>query len=180
MSYTTFEISDLRLSKDKIRSGETVNVSVQVQNTGQRAGDEIVQCYVQDCVARLTRPVRELEGFRRVTLQPGETRASNLRWGRTSCRITGLAESGCSSQASSRYGLAMTAGQSWKAHLRSPGSASQSTGHTQSAALALRIEYRSKYGYPSDLPGGMNKADANPYGLITEPDNRHRLDNKSQ
>ena len=72
MSYTTFEISDLHLSKDKIKSGETVNVSVQVQNTGQRAGDEIVQCYIQDCVSRLTRPVRELKGFRRVTLQPGE------------------------------------------------------------------------------------------------------------
>lgn len=73
LSYTTFEISDLQLSKEKIKSGETVNVSVQVQNTGRRAGDEIVQCYIQDCVSRLTRPVRELKGFQRVTLQPSET-----------------------------------------------------------------------------------------------------------
>ncbi|MHB8113916.1 MAG: glycoside hydrolase family 3 N-terminal domain-containing protein [Bellilinea sp.] len=74
LSYTTFEISDLRLSQDQFKAGETVNVSVQVQNSGQRAGDEIVQCYIQDCVSHLTRPVRELKGFRRVTLQPGESR----------------------------------------------------------------------------------------------------------
>ncbi|MHB0967905.1 MAG: fibronectin type III-like domain-contianing protein, partial [Bellilinea sp.] len=60
--------------RDQFKAGETVNVSVQVQNTAQRAGDEVVQCYVQDCVSRLTRPVRELKGFRRVSLQPGETR----------------------------------------------------------------------------------------------------------
>ena len=74
LSYTTFEISDLRLSRDQFKAGETVNVSVLVQNAGQRAGDEVVQCYVQDCVSRLTRPVRELKGFKRMSLQPGETR----------------------------------------------------------------------------------------------------------
>jgi beta-glucosidase len=71
LSYTTFEISAPRLSAASIRPNEPVEVSVDVRNTGARVGDEVVQLYVRDVVSSVTRPVRELRGFRRVTLQPG-------------------------------------------------------------------------------------------------------------
>lgn len=74
LSYTTFEITDLKLSVGRLKADEKVIVAVRVTNTGSRAGDEVVQCYIQDCVSRLTRPVRELKGFSRVSLQPGESR----------------------------------------------------------------------------------------------------------
>ena len=74
LSYTTFAYADLALSASEIQAGESVTVSVTVTNTGARAGEEVAQCYVQDCVASLTRPVRELKGFARVALEPGEAR----------------------------------------------------------------------------------------------------------
>jgi beta-glucosidase len=74
LSYTTFRLSDLRLSSQRARAGETVRVSVEVENTGARAGDEVVQLYVRDVVATVTRPVKELRGFERVALGPGERR----------------------------------------------------------------------------------------------------------
>ena len=73
LSYTTFAISQPRLSSDRISVGEAVTVSVDVRNTGARAGDEVVQVYVRDLIASVTRPVRELKGFKRVTLAPGES-----------------------------------------------------------------------------------------------------------
>jgi beta-glucosidase len=51
-----------------------VTVTVEVENTGRRAGDEVVQLYIRDVAASVTRPVKELKGFQRVTLQPGEKR----------------------------------------------------------------------------------------------------------
>ena len=74
LSYTTFRFSNLQLSAPRIRVNEKLMVSVDVENTGQRAGDEVVQLYIRDPVASMTRPVKELKGFQRVTLQPGETR----------------------------------------------------------------------------------------------------------
>lgn len=74
LSYTTFAFSDIKVSASEIGAGETVTVSAAVTNTGARAGETVAQCYVQDCVASLTRPVRELKGFARVALKPGETR----------------------------------------------------------------------------------------------------------
>ena len=74
LSYTTFEISAPRLSRDRIGAGDDVQVSVDVRNTGARAGDEVVQLYIRDRVSSVTRPVQELRGFQRVTLQPGESR----------------------------------------------------------------------------------------------------------
>jgi beta-glucosidase len=73
-SYTTFELSDLRLSSTEIPADGEVEVSATVRNTGERAGDEVVQLYVRDVEASLTRPVKELRGFARVTLEPGEAR----------------------------------------------------------------------------------------------------------
>jgi beta-glucosidase len=74
LSYTQFAITNLRLSRENIAPAESVRVSVDVQNTGLRAGDEVVQLYIRDVAASVTRPVRELKGFRRITLRPGEKR----------------------------------------------------------------------------------------------------------
>ncbi|HWA31161.1 MAG TPA: glycoside hydrolase family 3 N-terminal domain-containing protein [Rhizomicrobium sp.] len=74
LSYTTFDISAPRLSTDSIGTDGSVDVSVDVKNTGSRAGDEVVQLYIHDLVSSATRPVKELKGFQRVTLQPGESR----------------------------------------------------------------------------------------------------------
>jgi beta-glucosidase len=73
LSYTTFEIGTPRLSAPRIAPNEAVKVSVDVRNTGAVAGDEVVQLYVRDVASSVTRPVKELKGFRRVTLQPGAT-----------------------------------------------------------------------------------------------------------
>jgi beta-glucosidase len=74
LSYTTFAYGAPRLSATTLRPGETLRVDVDVTNTGARAGSEVVQLYVQDLVASVTRPVKELRAFRRVTLGPGERR----------------------------------------------------------------------------------------------------------
>ena len=74
LSYTTFAYANLRLTAARIGPRDRTSVSVDVTNTGKRAGDEIVQLYIHDLVSSATRPVAELRGFRRVTLRPGETR----------------------------------------------------------------------------------------------------------
>jgi beta-glucosidase len=72
LSYTTFELGSPRLSKNRIGPEDSVDVEVSVRNTGRLAGDETVQLYVRDLVASVTQPVKELKGFERVTLAPGE------------------------------------------------------------------------------------------------------------
>jgi len=72
LSYTTFEYSDLAISKKEILDTETVTVSVKVKNTGEMAGKEIVQLYVRDVESSVIRPEKELKGFEKVELQPGE------------------------------------------------------------------------------------------------------------
>jgi beta-glucosidase len=79
LSYTTFRLSSLRLSAPRIPASGSVDVSVDVENTGQREGDEVVQLYIRDLVASRVRPVKELKGFRRVTLQPGERRSLTFK-----------------------------------------------------------------------------------------------------
>ncbi|MBC7931630.1 MAG: beta-glucosidase BglX, partial [Rubrivivax sp.] len=74
LSYTTFRLSNLALSAPRILATGSVGVSVDVENTGRRAGDEVVQIYIRDLVASRVRPVKELKGFERVTLRPGERR----------------------------------------------------------------------------------------------------------
>ena len=74
LSYTTFSYSDLRLSPPRISPAGTLRASVTLTNTGAREGAEVVQLYVHDEVASVTRPVRQLAGFRRVSLKPGEAR----------------------------------------------------------------------------------------------------------
>jgi beta-glucosidase len=74
LSYTTFRYDRLRISNDTLRGGDSLTVSVDVTNNGTRAGDEVVQLYVRYPQSAVTRPRRDLRGFRRVTLRPGETR----------------------------------------------------------------------------------------------------------
>ena len=74
LSYTTFRYGEPRLSATMMRPGDSIRVDVDVTNAGSVAGDEVVQLYVRDEVGTVTRPVRELRGFRRVRLAPGETR----------------------------------------------------------------------------------------------------------
>ncbi len=71
LSYTTFELSELTLDRDTMKVGESVTVAVIVKNTGKRTGDEVVQLYTRDPEASVTRPLRELKGFKRVTLEAG-------------------------------------------------------------------------------------------------------------
>ncbi|HVO12055.1 MAG TPA: glycoside hydrolase family 3 C-terminal domain-containing protein [Vicinamibacteria bacterium] len=74
-SYTTFEYGELRVDKPTVRSGETVGVTLQVRNRGARAGAEVVQLYLKDVESSLDRPEKELKGFQRLELAPGEARA---------------------------------------------------------------------------------------------------------
>jgi len=78
LSYTTFAYVNLRLSAHEIRPTDTVAVSVDVTNTGSRAGDEVVQLYLRDDAASVARPVKALKAFRRITLQPGEGQTVTL------------------------------------------------------------------------------------------------------
>ena len=82
LSYTTFSYSPLRLSAQQISPGDTLQVSVDVTNTGQRAGKEIVQFYVHDEQASLQRPEKELKGFAKVQLEPGERKTVTLPFAR--------------------------------------------------------------------------------------------------
>jgi beta-glucosidase len=82
LSYTTFAFTNLRLAKARIKAGDSTEVVVDVTNTGGVAGDVVAQLYVHQRSGSASRPVRQLEGFSRVTLQPGETRTLRFRLGR--------------------------------------------------------------------------------------------------
>ena len=73
LSYTTFKFGELTLSADRMNTSGKITASVTVTNTGSREGTEVVQLYLRDLVGSISRPVQELKGFKRVTLQPGET-----------------------------------------------------------------------------------------------------------
>jgi beta-glucosidase len=70
LSYTTFRYSGLELAQRQIAAQDTATVSLDVQNTGNRAGDEVVQLYVHEVSPAMKRPIKELRAFQRVTLQP--------------------------------------------------------------------------------------------------------------
>jgi len=79
LSYTTFRLSNLKLSSHSMKSGGKVTATVTVKNTGSRRGDEVVQLYIHDPVASISQPVRRLRGFERVTLAPGQARKVKFR-----------------------------------------------------------------------------------------------------
>jgi beta-glucosidase len=83
LSYTTFEYTHLKLDREKISADEIATLSVDVTNSGDRAGDEVVQLYVHDPLSeRVTRPVKLLKGFQRISLQPGECQTVSFPVGR--------------------------------------------------------------------------------------------------
>ena len=82
LSYTSFEYGELRLNATEIAPGETLQVTVDVTNTGSRAGKEVVQLYVRDVASRLMRPDKELKAFAKVSLEPGERATVTLSIGR--------------------------------------------------------------------------------------------------
>jgi beta-glucosidase len=87
LSYASFKISAPKLSSARIRAGESVTVSVDVSNSSTMAGDEVVQIYVRDKVSSVTRPVKELKAFRRVSVAAGETKQVALTLGPDAFRM---------------------------------------------------------------------------------------------
>jgi beta-glucosidase len=78
LSYTNFEYSDVNLSTNKLTDKDSILVSVKVGNTGDYDGEEVVQLYIQDLVGSVTRPVKELKGFKKVMLKCGEEKTINF------------------------------------------------------------------------------------------------------
>ena len=74
LSYTTFSVANVRLSKKRIGREAFTHVFADVTNTGSRLGTEVVQMYIRDLVSSVTRPIKELKGFQKISLEPGETR----------------------------------------------------------------------------------------------------------
>ena len=79
LSYTTFVYGDIKLSKSKLKGDEKLTASVTLTNTGKVAGEEVVQLYIQDPVASISRPVKELKNFKKVLLQPGEKKDISIK-----------------------------------------------------------------------------------------------------
>jgi beta-glucosidase len=82
LSYTTFAYSDLRLDKTEMRDTEELRISLRVKNTGARAGKETVQLYVRDPEAGVVRPIKELKGFEKIDLPPGEEKRIEFTLGK--------------------------------------------------------------------------------------------------
>jgi beta-glucosidase len=90
LSYTRFELSGLQVDRPTIEPGGEVAIAVDVANVGDREGDEVVQLYVRDVEASVTRPVKELRGFARVRPAPGERRRVTFRLAAEQLAFTGL------------------------------------------------------------------------------------------
>jgi beta-glucosidase len=78
LSYTTFEYGDIKLSKSELKGDEKLTASVTLTNTGKVTGEEVVQLYIQDPAASISRPVKELKNFKKVLIQPGEKKDINI------------------------------------------------------------------------------------------------------
>lgn len=74
LSYSTFTFSDITVSKNKLKGNETLTAKINITNTGKYAGEEVVQLYLRDPVASISRPVKELKNFKKIMIQPGETK----------------------------------------------------------------------------------------------------------
>jgi len=81
LSYTTFQYGDLKLDKASITENQKIKVSVDVKNTGNYDGEEVVQLYIRDLVGSVARPVKELKGFEKVLIRKGETKTVNFEIG---------------------------------------------------------------------------------------------------
>jgi beta-glucosidase len=83
LGYSNFGVSNLRLLESTVKLGGAVEVSVDVENTGARAGSEVVQLYIHQIAGRASRPVRELKGFEKVWLGPGEKKTVRFSLGKS-------------------------------------------------------------------------------------------------
>jgi beta-glucosidase len=81
LSYTEFKYSDITLSEAEITTGDSLTVSIDVTNSGSREGSEVVQLYIRDLVGSVTRPVKELKAFQKISLKAGETKTVNFTLG---------------------------------------------------------------------------------------------------
>jgi len=79
LSYTSFTYDRLEIAPAEASADDVVSIRLRVENTGERSGDEVVQLYVQDVLGSVTRPVKELKGFKRITLQPGEAKTITFK-----------------------------------------------------------------------------------------------------
>ncbi|WEK18732.1 MAG: beta-glucosidase BglX [Candidatus Pedobacter colombiensis] len=79
LSYTTFAYSNLKLNKNSLKAGESITASIEVKNTGTVEGKEVVQLYIRDLVGSSTRPVKELKGFQKISLKPGESKTVSFK-----------------------------------------------------------------------------------------------------
>ena len=79
MSYTDFAYSALRVSSKSMAPGGNITLSFTLANTGKRAGEEVVQLYLRDLVATTVRPIKELKGFQKIRLEPGEQRTVSFK-----------------------------------------------------------------------------------------------------
>jgi beta-glucosidase len=90
LSYTRFEYADVQVSKSRMSFSEPFEVSATVKNAGARAGTEVVQLYVRDRVGSVTRPVRELKGFTKISLAPGESQRVSFALSAADLAFSGL------------------------------------------------------------------------------------------
>jgi beta-glucosidase len=79
LSYTTFEYGDIKLSGKEMDQNGSITASITVKNTGEREGKETVQLYIHDIYSTSTRPVKELKGFQKINLKPGETKTVEFK-----------------------------------------------------------------------------------------------------
>lgn len=89
LSYTSFELSPPTLSVTSVAPGETANISVRITNTGDRTGSEVIQLYLRDKFSSVTRPVKELKGFEKVFLDPGQSQTVTFDLGREQLQFLG-------------------------------------------------------------------------------------------
>lgn len=73
LSYTSYEYSDLSLSSEELTLGGEIEISATIKNTGKVAGEEVIQLYIRDLVGSISRPVKELKGFKKIRLAPGQS-----------------------------------------------------------------------------------------------------------
>ena len=90
MSYSTFEYSNLRLNTNEITTNEQLEISIDVKNTGKLTGKEVVQLYISDLYGSVTRPNKQLKGFEKIELKPGETKKVNFTIDKTHLSFIGL------------------------------------------------------------------------------------------
>ncbi|MGE6221664.1 beta-glucosidase BglX [Nubsella zeaxanthinifaciens] len=87
LSYTTFTYGDIKISSNNLKPGQKIKLTTTVTNSGKYAGEEVVQLYVRDLVGTSTRPVKELKGFQKISLQPGETKTVTFEIGEEMLRF---------------------------------------------------------------------------------------------